>query len=108
MFMEKRQFTRIELTTSVRSTVCIGNITFNGFVDNLSIKGMMFKSSYQIPLNEIMSITIFPSEDNSDIQLKTEGKAVRNVNAGVGVCFNKPEHDLFEKFIKIALLKMSI
>ncbi|MBF0450098.1 MAG: PilZ domain-containing protein [Candidatus Magnetomorum sp.] len=106
--MEKRQYTRIELAVSVRATVSNKNESFDGVIDDLSINGMLFKSSKKLQLNEDLTIEIFPSEDDHRISLKTEGIAVRNVKDGVGICFNKPEHDLFEKFIKIALLKMTL
>jgi hypothetical protein len=104
--MEKRQYTRIESTVIVRSKIFIGDEIINGVVDNLSINGLLFKTPQPCPLNQELDLVIFPSEINSNVRLETKGKAVRQGKKGIGIQFNKPEHDLFENFIKIALLNI--
>lgn len=91
--MEKRHFTRIPFKSE--AMVQYKDKTFQGEVENLSLKGMFFKAGSEIPLNVPVEIKIFLSGTSSELAINVSGKVVRQDQEGLAVRFEKLDMDSF-------------
>ena len=91
--MEKRHFTRIPFQSE--AMVQYKDKTFQGEVENLSLKGMFFKAGSEIPLNVPVEIKIFLSGTSSELAINVSGKVVRQDQEGLAVRFEKLDMDSF-------------
>lgn len=82
--MNNRNFSRVSY--SVGASVKYGDNLIIGNTDNLSLRGMYFKTDHEIPPDIPVSITVYHSSQSS---LKFDAKVVRVEKSGVGLQINK-------------------
>ncbi len=92
--MEKRRFKRVLFRTE--AIVQYGDQTFTGEVADLSLRGMLVKSSRMIPLGETVKAKILLSGSTSELSIQVDGTVVRHQEReGFGIQFHEMDVDSF-------------
>lgn len=91
--MEKRKNTRVPF--NIESAVGYQGRTVKGEVVNLSLTGMLFKSSDEIPIHTPLDIVFFLTGTTSRLTINLNGKAVRVDERGTAIEFNEIDIDSF-------------
>ncbi len=91
--MDKRRTTRVPF--NIESAVKYQDKTIKGEAVNLSLKGMMFKSSEEIPLNTALDIVIFLTGSTSRLTINLKGIVVRIDKMGTAIEFEEIDIDSF-------------
>jgi hypothetical protein len=91
--MEKRNNIRVPF--HVLSVVKFEDYIIEGEVANLSTGGMLLKTDENLPLNEIVDISIFLYGSSSNLSLNMTGKIVRNTDEGIAIKFSELDLDSF-------------
>lgn len=90
--MERRKNRRVPF--QVEATVQIGQTSFKGMVDNLSMKGM-FLASETLSGGSSLEISIKLSGSSSSLSIELKGRAVRLTEAGIAIEFQEMDLDSF-------------
>ncbi len=77
------------------ATVQAGEISLNGSVENLSMKGMFLNTKERLPVDRLLEISIILSETSSISSVKANGFAVRQNDQGVAIEFREIDMDSF-------------
>ncbi|MFZ0928854.1 MAG: PilZ domain-containing protein [Syntrophobacteraceae bacterium] len=91
--MERRKNRRVPF--QVIATVQTGQISTNGMVDNLSMKGMFFTTRETLPGGNPLEISIILSGSTSLLSIKLKGRVVRQTEAGIAIEFQEMDLDSF-------------
>jgi hypothetical protein len=91
--MEKRNTIRVPF--HVRSVVKYGNSVVEGDVLDLSTGGMMIQANMDLPVDEIVQISLFLYGTSSNLSLNIAGKVVRKSEPGTAIKFTELDLDSF-------------
>lgn len=83
--MDKRHFERVRTDAETRVTHLGQNIP--GAIHDLSVNGMFFLTSSEIPLQEMIEVEIALPPSAPEPSVKVRGKVVRVEDRGIGVHF---------------------
>ena len=89
----KRNFTRV--TFDSEATVHYGDLTIRGKIDNLSLQGMLLRTSEKVPLNEEVEIKVSLSGASSELVVSLTGKAIRGTEDFLAFKFDGMDLDSF-------------
>ncbi len=91
--MDKRRNTRVPF--NIESVVKYQGKSVKGEVVNLSLTGMLFKSSEEIPVNTALDIVFFLTGTTSRLTINLKGAAVRVDKRGTAIEFKEIDIDSF-------------
>ena len=91
--MEKRELIRVPF--QIEATILHQDQTFQGKVENLSLKGMFIQTNGSFQLQDMIQITIHLAGESSDLEIKVSGIVVRMTEQGIGIQFEKIDLDSF-------------
>jgi hypothetical protein len=91
--VDKRRTTRVPF--NIESAVKYQGKTIKGEAINLSLKGMMFKGSEEIPLNTALDIVIFLTGTTSQLTINLKGTVVRIDKVGTAIESKEIDIDSF-------------
>ncbi|MBP7737796.1 MAG: PilZ domain-containing protein [Spirochaetes bacterium] len=91
--MEKRNTIRVPF--HVRSVVKYGDSVLEGDVLDLSTGGMMIQAEMNLPVDEIVQISLFLYGTSSNLSLNIVGKVVRKTDSGTAIKFTELDLDSF-------------
>lgn len=91
--MEKRNFSRI--TFNVGAVIKWQDQSFKGEVENLSLQGMLARTSDRIPDGEEVEITIYLTGVSPQIPVNLQGEVIRCTDEGLALKFIKMSTDSF-------------
>ncbi|HNW30652.1 MAG TPA: PilZ domain-containing protein [Spirochaetota bacterium] len=91
--MEKRNTIRVPF--HVRSVIKHGDAVIEGDVKDLSTGGMLFETVGDIPLDEIVQISLFLYGTSSNLSLNISGRVVRKSDSGTAIKFTELDLDSF-------------
>lgn len=91
--MDKRRNTRVPF--NIESVIRYQSRTVEGQVVNLSLTGMLFKSSDEIPINTPLDIVFLLTGTTSRLTINLKGAAVRVDERGTAIEFNEIDIDSF-------------
>jgi hypothetical protein len=91
--MEKRNTIRVPF--HVRSVVKHGDIVIEGDVMDLSTGGMLFQTTGDIPLDEVVQVSLFLYGTSSNLSLNISGRVVRKSDGGTAIKFTELDLDSF-------------
>ena len=67
----------------------MGSEFLKSFPKNVSLNGMFFNTEAHIPKNATCNISLFLQDGEETINIKTEGKVIRNGPLGMAIQFTK-------------------
>ncbi|HOI95276.1 MAG TPA: PilZ domain-containing protein [Syntrophobacter fumaroxidans] len=102
--MGDRKFTRIPIETG--AIVQCGDVTAAGGVENLSLNGMLFRTSQEMDVNKEVKIKLMLSGPSSKMSLDMNGIVRRRVEDGFGIEFTGMYLDVFFHLKNIIALGM--
>lgn len=85
--MENRRFERVGFHTE--AVIKHGELSFNGEVENLSLKGLFVKTDQKIEIDEQVEITVFFHGTDARLSFSLQAKVVRVTETGIGFNFQK-------------------
>ncbi len=91
--MEKRNTIRVPF--HVRSVVKHGDDVIEGDVVDLSTGGMLLLAGGDLPVNEVVQISLFLYGTSSNLSLNILGRVVRKSDAGTAIKFTELDLDSF-------------
>ncbi|MGA2403005.1 MAG: PilZ domain-containing protein [Syntrophobacteraceae bacterium] len=91
--MEKRKNRRVPF--QVAATMLSGQISINGIVDNLSMKGMFLNTRERLPGDGPLEISLTLHGSFPALSIKLKGRALRQTEAGIAVEFREMDLDSF-------------
>jgi len=91
--MEQRRFTRVPYM--INATLTRGATTLTGEVSNLSLKGMMVKTTDRLAVDEPVEVIISMAGDCPDYTIALSGVVVRSDENGTGIRFDRMDVDSF-------------
>lgn len=91
--VDKRRNTRVPF--NIESVVKYQGKSVKGEVVNLSLTGMLFKSSEEIPVNTALDIVFFLTGTTSRLTINLKGEAVRVDKRGTAIEFKEIDIDSF-------------
>ncbi|HBF36907.1 MAG TPA: PilZ domain-containing protein [Firmicutes bacterium] len=91
--MEKRELIRVPF--QIDATILHQDQTYQGKIDNLSLKGMFIQTDGHFKLRDMIQITVHLAGESSDLGIKLSGIIVRINEQGIGVQFEKVDLDSF-------------
>ncbi len=91
--MEKRNTIRVPF--HVRSVVKYRDSVLEGDVLDLSTGGMMIQAEMNLPVDEIVQISLFLYGTSSNLSLNIVGKVVRKTDSGTAIKFTELDLDSF-------------
>jgi len=91
--MEKRAATRVLF--NVKSLVKYRDKTITGDVINISMQGMLFQTSEQIPEKEIVDAQIYMEGTTSELKINVQGRILRSDETGTAIAFKSVDIDSF-------------
>jgi hypothetical protein len=83
---EKRKFSRVPFNSM--ATLRNRKTQLEGRIENLSLNGVLIKTSEQIEAGQDLEIEIFLAAPASDISIKLNGTALRHTSEGVAIQFS--------------------
>jgi c-di-GMP-binding flagellar brake protein YcgR len=83
--MERRNFTRVAF--EAEAMIKCGKRVVRGRSENVSLKGLFFRTSEKFDLGKNIRIRLF-LHGNEDVSVKLSGKVVRHEEEGFGVQFD--------------------
>ena len=89
--MENRKFERVGFHTE--AVIKYRELTFNGEVENLSLKGLFVRTDQKINIDEPVEITVFFHGTDADLSFSLQAKVVRVTEFGIGFNFQKIDID---------------
>ncbi|KAF0217894.1 MAG: hypothetical protein FD174_3157 [Geobacteraceae bacterium] len=89
--MENRKFERVGFHTE--AVIKYGELSFNGEVENLSLKGLFVKTDRKIEIDEPVEITVFFHGTDAQLSFSLQAKVVRVTENGIGFNFQKIDID---------------
>ncbi len=89
--MENRKFERVGFHTE--AIIKYGELSFNGEVENLSLKGLFVRTDQELNIDEPVEITVFFHGTNADLSFSLQAKVVRVTESGIGFNFQKIDID---------------
>lgn len=87
--MSKRDFTRVDL--SELASVKHDNCLHWGLIENISLRGLFFQTSQEIPLHSQVDVSVHHSVDSS---LDIKATVVRHDKGGLGMVINRMDLQL--------------
>jgi len=91
--MGKRQFSRIPFDRDV--TLKVGNAKIHAEIENLSLQGVLLKTTHPLDLQEIMDIELRLSNNPDPFLLELQGTVVRCEDKKAAIHFTGMEPDSF-------------
>jgi hypothetical protein len=91
--MEKRNTIRVPF--HVRSVVKHGDSVIEGDVIDLSTGGMLFQTGGDIPVDEVVQVSLFLYGTSSNLSLNISGRVVRRSESGTAIKFTELDLDSF-------------
>lgn len=91
--MEKRANTRVFF--NVNAVVKFDKKSIGGSVINLSMHGMLFEGSENIPVDTPIEAEIFMEGTTSELRINVEGKVLRSDENGTAIAFKSVDIDSF-------------
>jgi hypothetical protein len=81
---------------SANAQISQGDSSFEGKVENLSLKGLFVRTEKQLPLDEEVIVTLMFSGSSANLSLRLVAKVVRVSDDGIGLNFDKVSIDSLE------------
>ncbi len=91
--MEKRNTIRVPF--HVRSVVKHGDSVIEGDVLDLSTGGMLIQADMELPVDEVVQISLFLYGTGSNLSLNIAGRVVRKSDSGTAIKFTELDLDSF-------------
>lgn len=91
--MEKRNTIRVPF--HVRSVVKHGDSVIEGDVLDLSTGGMLIQADMELPVDEVVQISLFLYGTSSNLSLNIAGRVVRKSDSGTAIKFTELDLDSF-------------
>ncbi len=91
--MEKRNTIRVPFR--VRSVIKHGEAVIEGDVIDLSTGGMLFKTDGDMPIGEVVQVSLFLYGTSSNLSLNISGRVVRKSDTGTAIKFTELDLDSF-------------
>ena len=91
--MEERHNMRVPF--HVKATVKFKDAIIEGDIENLSMNGLLMKSSVKIDEESVCRVTVFLSGASSELTLDLSGKVVRSDEKGIAINFIEMDLDSF-------------
>ena len=91
--MEKRNFTRIIFQSE--AVVRYNDEIIEGDIGNLSLRGMLFLTSHELPAGSLITIKILLSGSSSELSVNLRGRVVRCFQGTLAVEFQEMDLDSF-------------
>lgn len=101
--IEERRFTRVPIRTWVNLTA-EGGPTLLCDSSNLSMNGLLVKTSRELPVGTECFVTIILGDPANPLTLSARGQVVRQDGRDVGVHFTEIELDSFEHLRRLVTL----
>ena len=91
--MDKRKTTRV--LYNVMAEIAYDDKSIQGEVINLSLRGMLLKTTDNIPINTRTNITLFLIGSTSELKIQLTGVVIRSDERGAALQFKKIDLDSF-------------
>ena len=91
--MNKRKFSRVNFKVS--ASIRVGDQTFYGVVENLSMNGMLLITDASFPVGQSVETTIFLEGSDPAILVCCNGRVSRTQENSLGITFEKIELDSY-------------
>jgi hypothetical protein len=91
--MEKRRNKRVAF--HAEATVKNKDITINGKIDNLSMRGMFLNTDGRLTDDDQVGITILLTGSSSQLTIDLTGRVIRQIDAGMAIVFKEMDLDSF-------------
>lgn len=101
--IEERRFTRVPIRTWVSLTSDDGPTVLCDS-SNLSMNGLLVRTSRELPVSAECFVTIILGEPANPLTISARGRVVRQDGRDVGVHFTEIELDSFEHLRRLVLL----
>lgn len=91
--MSMRKFSRVPF--HVVATVTAGSRSFQGAVENLSMNGLLVRTTERLPEGEAVEIVITLAGTDPEVRVAFNGRAARLTEDGIGFHFEKVDLDSY-------------
>ena len=98
-----REFSRVPVKIQLKLRVD-GEVVFSGPTDDVSMKGLSFKTDKRFPLDTECDLILFLEGTTPPVEFQATGKIQRHMDSGMGVLFSEIDLEAYDHLHNLVLM----